>query len=222
MREHHSYLPDKEAELIDWLDNFIQKVETNFVAWQIPEAEVVEIAGKTAAFKNLHTKCAGPDRTKTLVVEKDAAKAELIARVRAMVDFRFANPVIPDASRIECGLHAKDRVRTVIGAPSSRALITDIKALGGFRLEIRFQDEATPDTRAIPYGCNGCLLYYSWGAEKLLDYTVLKDTKLMTHNPFVLDLPPEAEGRFASCAVRWQNERGDLGPWSDIMHSAVK
>ena len=35
--------------------------------------------------------------------------------------------------------------------------------LGGFRIEIHFHDEHTPDKRAILSGCNGCLLGYTWG-----------------------------------------------------------
>lgn len=221
MREHHSYLPDKEAELIDWLDNFIKKLLANFGVWQIPETEVTEISQGIAVFKDLHGKCAGPDRTKTLVAEKNAAKTGIIAKVRTMVDFRFANPIIADADRIECGLHPKDKIKSAIPAPQTRALITELKALGGFRVEIRFQDEAAPDRRGIPYGMNGALLNYTWGHEKAAEYGLLRDSKLMTANPFTLQLPPEAEATFLSCSCRWQNNKGDLGPWSEIMYIAV-
>ncbi|MDR2071319.1 MAG: hypothetical protein LBP81_07905 [Treponema sp.] len=100
-------------------------------------------------------------------------------------------------------------------------MISGLKALGGFRAEIRFQDENTPDSRVIPCGCNGCLLNYIWGPEKITDYTALAQTRLMTRTPFVLDLPPEAEGKFLSCAARWQNERGELGPWGEIQHIVI-
>jgi hypothetical protein len=43
----------------------------------------------------------------------------------------------------------------------------------------------------------------------------------MTHSPFTLRLLPEAEGRYLSSAARWQNEKGELGPWSDIEHSVI-
>lgn len=221
MRDHHGYLPDQEAQLVDWLDNFVQKVQANYTVWQIPEPEVTEIAQKAVIFKGLHTKCAGSDRTKRLVAEKNAAKADVVAKVREMVDFRFANPAIPDASRVECGLHIKDTAKSAIPAPQTRALITEVLPLGGFRVEIRFHDEAAPDSRAIPYGMNGGLLNYTWGAEKTADYGLLKDSKLMTASPFTLQLSPSAEGAFLSCACRWQNKKGELGPWSEIMTIAV-
>jgi hypothetical protein len=43
----------------------------------------------------------------------------------------------------------------------------------------------------------------------------------MTHNLFVLSLPPEAEGKFFSAAVRWQNETGILGAWSSILYTVI-
>jgi hypothetical protein len=99
--------------------------------------------------------------------------------------------------------------------------ITNLKALGGFQVEIRFQDEAAPNSHAIPYGYNGCLLNYTVGTEKLTDYAALTQTKLMTHSPFVLTMPPEAEGNFLLCSTRWQNERGELGPWGEIQHVVI-
>jgi hypothetical protein len=57
-------------------------------------------------------------------------------------------------------LHNRDATHTPIERPATRSLITDLKTLGGFQVEIRFQDEATPDSYAIPYGCNGCLYIF--------------------------------------------------------------
>jgi hypothetical protein len=221
MREHHGYLPDKESELTDWLDNFVEKLQTNAAKWQVPQAEADEIAALTAAFKAKHAACAGPDRSKTLVAEKDAAKRTLTAKIRALVKFRFANPSIPDEDRVSAGLRAHDKTRTPIGIPASRCLITDLKPLGGFRAEIHFQDETSPGSRAVPYGCNGALLNYAFGPEKIGGYALLTSTKLITSSPYILELPPEAEGAFLSAACRWQNNKGELGPWSEIMYMAI-
>jgi hypothetical protein len=36
-----------------------------------------------------------------------------------------------------------------------------------------------------------------------------------------LALGPEARGRVLSFALRWQNEKGALGEWSEIHHAVV-
>jgi hypothetical protein len=43
----------------------------------------------------------------------------------------------------------------------------------------------------------------------------------MTRSPWVVTLPPEAEGKFLSCATRWQNEKAKLGPWTEILHTVI-
>jgi hypothetical protein len=43
----------------------------------------------------------------------------------------------------------------------------------------------------------------------------------MTHSPFTHTLPPEAQACYLSCATRWQNGKGELGPWSDIHHVVI-
>ena len=118
-------------------------------------------------------------------------------------------------------LHIRRAAHVRGGSPETRALITGLRALGGFRVEIRFQDDASPGSQAIPYGCCGGLLNYTWGPEKITDYTALTQAVLMIRSPYVLDLPPEAEGKFLSCTVRWQNIRGKTGPVGKIHHSVI-
>jgi hypothetical protein len=72
-------------------------------------------------------------------------------------------------------------------------------------VEIRSHDEATPDSRAIPYGYNGCLLRYDWGPEPITDRALLAKSLLITRFPYTLILPPEAEGFRLSCTLYWQS-----------------
>jgi hypothetical protein len=90
---------------------------------------------------------------------------------------------VTDEDHTAMNLHNRASIRTTIPIPTSRPVITDLKPLGGFQVEIAFCDESTPANRAIPYGCNGCLLNYAVGAEKLEDYAALATTKLMTKLP---------------------------------------
>jgi hypothetical protein len=75
-------------------------------------------------------------------------------------------------------------------------VIAELRPLGNSRVEIRAHDEATPDCRAIPYGCNGCLLKYTWWPERVTDYAALTQSTLMTRLPFTLILPPEVSGAY--------------------------
>jgi hypothetical protein len=43
----------------------------------------------------------------------------------------------------------------------------------------------------------------------------------MTKSPFTLTLAPEAEGKRFTCALRWQNEKGERGPWGEMGTTVV-
>jgi hypothetical protein len=223
MAHNKDYIPDRDAEFDGWLANLTGYVDgrTASGAWtHIPADKVTALKGHNTAWHAAYVKTLGPHTAVDTKAKNDARKAaEAFAR-RFVQQYLMFDPVTNE-DRTAMRLHNKDTTHTVIGAPATRALITDLKALGGFRVEIRFQDEATPNSKAIPYGDNGCLLNYTWGPEKKLDYAALTQTKLMTRSPFVLTLPPEAEGKFLSCSSRRQNERGDLGPWGEVQHISV-
>jgi hypothetical protein len=102
-----------------------------------------------------------------IIEEKNKARDAFKAKVRAMVKFRFENPVITNADRIRCGLHPRNSVKTPIGVPATVPVIEELHPLGNSRVEIRAHDETTPDSRAIPYGYNGCLLKYAWGPGRI-------------------------------------------------------
>jgi hypothetical protein len=205
MSKQGDYLPGQESSLIDWGDNFAAEVTAHGAEWEIPAAESTGVTTALAAFKTLHTQSAGPERTRVIVEQKNEARDAFKAKVRAMVKFRFENPIITNADRVRCGLHSRDTVKTPSGEPSTVPVLEELKPLGNARVEIRAHDENTPDSRAVPYGYNGCVLKYAWGKEPITDRDALTLSKLITRFPYTLALPPEASGSVLSITACWQN-----------------
>ena len=223
MAHNKDCIPGPDAAFDGWLANLSGYVDakTSGAAWaHIPPDKVTALKTHTADWHAAYAKTLGP-HTAVDTEEKNDQRRAAEGFVRPFIQQYLKFDPVSNEDRTAMNLHNRDTTHSGIGRPMARALITGLKALGGFRMEIRFQDEAAPDSRAIPYGCNGCLLNYVWAPEKAADYAALIHTKLMTRSPFVLDLPPEAEGKFISCAARWQNERGELGPWGEIQQSAI-
>jgi hypothetical protein len=66
----------------------------------------------------------------------------------------------------------------------------------------------------------------TWGSHTVADapvtdYALLGKTALFTRSPFVLELSPEAQGKTLSAAMVWQNDKGKIGPWSEIQSIIV-
>ncbi|MDR1325660.1 MAG: hypothetical protein LBK00_06455 [Treponema sp.] len=216
-------VPSRDAEFDGWLENLTSYVntKTSSGAWtHIPPAKVTALSQHNTDWHTAYAKTLGAHTTVDTEEKKDQRKA-VEGFVRPFIQQYLKFDPVTNEDRTAMNLHNRDATHSPIEKPTTRALITSLKALGGFQVEVRFQDEATPDSHAIPYGCNGCLLHFVWGPEKVTDYAAFSHTQLMTRTPFVIDLPPEAEGKFLSCATHWQNGRGELGPWGEIQHVVI-
>jgi hypothetical protein len=219
------YIPPRDADFDGWFLNLKNYVNTKTSgtppAWtHIPAEKVTTLTARYDAWHSAYEATIAP-HTSVQTEAKNDARKEAEAFVRPFVAQYLKFDPVTNEDRTAMNLHNRDTLPSTIGVPATRPVITDLKPLGGFQVSIAFRDEPTPDSRAIPYGMNGCLLNYAVGAAKTEDYAALATTKLMTKSPWTLGLTPEAEGRFLSCATRWQNEKGELGPWSEVQHVVI-
>jgi hypothetical protein len=226
MSSENKWVPGGDLEFDQFYGNYCDVVEENTSGtppvWvHIPRSEVFTLRSSYSGFHDALLKLRGP-HTSVDVLAKNKLRAAGEKDLRAFNrEFIVNSRYVTDEQREELGCPVHDTTRTRIGTPKTVPLLTSLRAMSGHAVELRFQDETTPDTTAIPYGMNGCLLNYAWGPEKIDDPALLKETALMTHTPYTLTLPPAAEGSFLSCYVRWQNETGDLGKPSAIQHIVV-
>jgi hypothetical protein len=145
--------------------------------------------------------------------------AEKFARDFVNQYLRF--PPVTDEDRDTIGVNNPDPTRTSQPAPDTVAIINGIEPLLGHRIRIRFHDEKVEEGRARPKGYNGCLLSFVVGDERVDDPALLTRTALMTRSPWTLELTPQDEKKWLSCAVQWQNAKGELGAWSEVQHMVV-
>ncbi|MDR2176625.1 MAG: hypothetical protein LBP20_01105 [Treponema sp.] len=224
MGRNSDYVPSRGADFDGWLENLVnyvtEKTGGSSPVWtHIPQSLV---SGLSAAYTTWHAayeKTLGAHTSVDTEAKSDARKAAT-AFVRPFVQQYLMFPPVTNEDRTAMRLSNKDTTRTPITVPGTRPVITDIRALGGYQIQIHFRDETRPDSRAVPYGCNGCLLNYTWSRERITDVAALKETQLMTRSPWIITLPPEAQTAFLSCAPRWQC-KGDTGPWGDVKHVVV-
>jgi hypothetical protein len=154
------------------------------------------------------------------VVKRDVRKAaEAIFRPLAM---RVKNdPDVDPGIKTGLGLRVPPEDGTGrgsrVGPPTSvPALLCAEPLAGGHRL--RYVDERTPDTSALPREASGLLLFAHFGDRG--DVTPTDDPERAsllrgyTRTPLRTELPLDARGRVVTYFGRWQGKHGELGPWS--------
>ncbi|MDR0784457.1 MAG: hypothetical protein LBE74_01045 [Treponema sp.] len=215
------YVPGADAKFNSYnlVTYTVGKMSGQPSAWDhIPAARVTELSTANEKWRLAFEKVAGP-RSSVDTKAKNNTRKE--ACVRAFVAQYIRFPPVADEDRDAMDILNRDLHPARIEKPKTRPVVTEIKPLGAFREEIYFHDETTEESCSIPYGDNGCLLLFGWGAKPIDDYKALVQTKLMTKSPCIVTLPQEAEKQVFSCAAEWQNERGELGPPSEIKTADV-
>jgi hypothetical protein len=219
MVAHHTPLPLNEEGLLDWGENFTSQVVINAEALQIPAKEATDVQTSFNTFKALHTQAKGPAGNPIITAEKNAAKEEFIRLVREMINFRFANPIITDAMRVQYGLHVKDATHTPHGIPTTRPDFT-LSDKDFRRLKVDFRDQDAT-SKAKPYGMSGAVISWSVLDHPPADGGELTKAILATRTPHTLEFTEEERGQTVYVALQWQNNKGQKGPWSEILWAIV-
>jgi hypothetical protein len=213
------YIPSKESEFVLWSDNFCEHIAENAAAWGITEKEVKDLQTAVNSFTKLLMIVASPARNSVIVAEKDAARKTLIAKIRALVNFQLKNPVITNAQRIAMGLRPRKTGRTRISVsnirPEIRIHVVDFRIL-----KIFFHD-AISGRKAKPYGIIGAVLAFAVLDTPPANCDDLTNKALATRSPYVLEFSKKDRGKTVYMAICWQNKRGEMGPWSEIISAVI-
>ncbi|MDR0644959.1 MAG: hypothetical protein LBG05_08700 [Treponema sp.] len=219
MGEYHGFLPQGEDELVDWGENFVPHVVANAASLQIPSDEATGVQTAFNAFKALHLQAISPAKNSIIIAEKNEAKKEFIRLVREMVKFRFANPIITDAVRVQYGLHVNDSTHTSHGVPTTRPDFT-LTDKDFRRLNVDFHDQDS-NNKARPYGVNGAVISWAVLDQPPANTSALTSSVLATRTPHTMEFAEEERGKTVYVALQWQNTKGQKGPSSEILWAIV-
>ncbi|MFP3089118.1 hypothetical protein LQZ21_02185 [Treponema sp. TIM-1] len=209
MAHNADYIPTRDADFDGWFLNYqnyvVTKTSGTPPAWtHIPAEKVTALAARYDAWHAAYLKTVGPHTRVDTEAKNDERKAAK-AVIRPFTAQYLKFDPVTNEDRTAMGVHNKDTIPTPSGVPATVPVLEELKPLGNARVEIRVHDEKTPESRAIPYGCNGCVVKYAWGKEPITDRDALTQSRLITRFPYTLDLPPEASGSVLSITACWQN-----------------
>jgi hypothetical protein len=213
------FIPRKGADLVTWSANFTAKVIENASEWSIPEEEVNSLKTATAEFAALHAQADSPVKNMIIVAKKNAARTALITEIRKLAGFRLRNPIITDTQRTALGLHVHDATQSNIPVPKSRPEF-EIDVLDIRLLKVTFRDLGKSG-RAKPYGVSGAIIAYEVLDAPPAGTETLARTVLATRTPHILEFLESDRGKTVYIALRWQNQKGERGPWSEILKAII-
>jgi len=227
MRTNSDWLPGSKAAMVEMANNWGAKFAVHGQAWGVPDAAAANLASKASALQTLIATPAA-DRTPTITAQITAAKKALDVAMRDVKKRYFFVPPMTDADLISLGLKPKDTIHSAVPAPSL-PVDGDLHYPGAGLVEIRNIRSVGehPDARA-DYGVR---IYYG-----ILGEPTDRDKFVISAPPRTgEDLPHSVFTRqkkhrfdFSGCngreiyfCMRFENSKGQAGPWGAVLRTYV-
>ncbi|MDR2792875.1 MAG: hypothetical protein LBB61_04310 [Treponema sp.] len=214
------FIPGPDAECLEFGDTFTDAVVDHAEELGIPAAAVTALQAKRTAFNTAYQACRQPGKSKLDVAVKNEARDAYEHDIRhikkAYID---PNEELSAAKREAFGLPPKDPTRSVIPPPTITVALT-VKPKEARQIEVARAVAETGET-ATPYGMDGAILYERVGGEPPAAPEELDKSMIVKRHKTVRVYGETERGKPVYYAGRWQNEKGEKGPWGDIVSAII-
>lgn len=157
---------------------------------------------------------------KAATAVKQQVKTGLITLLRPAIQTIQSNPAVTNEVRQLLGLPIPDPTRTRAPVPTTRPVVS-VEVLEHLQHVIHWRDEATPKSKAKPAGVRGAEIWAWIGPNPPADPAGFKWVALDSATPYLLVYEAADAGKTAYLALRWENTRGETGPWSDVVSATI-
>jgi hypothetical protein len=210
------FIPPKDGKFLEWVKNFLAYLILNAAIWRIEPESYKEIESLAIAYEAAYVKLEDPNHGKADVLLKTKCRTALEKAIRPFIKEYIANNhLISDKDRIHLGVTVRDPNPTPTPVSDKPPFIIIVLLSAGVIL-IKFGDIET-GKRGKPLGQTGAELAYAILDNKPEDWDELSHSIFSTRSPFRLSFKGTERGKILYFALRWQNTRGEKGPWSEIM-----
>jgi hypothetical protein len=214
------YIPQKEAEFIEWSENLIAVSKANSTVWGLPEAQVTELEILHTQFKGLYEKCQTPSHTALDVQKKTERKDGFTEKLQRFIRFHLQNnEKMTDQGRKALGILIHDQKPTHHPLPDSHPVITT-GSNNPFELILHIHDSKS-GKRAKPEHTNGAVVFWEVSEQPIADSKDLKNSLLITRTPHRMSFSPAERGKMVYMAGQWQNGTGDKGPPNEVVSAVI-
>ena len=210
------YLPQREADLVNWSTNFNTKISATPTAFGLDAAQATAYAALHTAFRNAYTAANDPaTRTPNAVQTKNDAKEVLIdgpGGIRELVKVVQAYPALTNTQRVDLRITVPDAEPTPVPPPSEPPVLAVLSTLGR-TVKLQLRDMADSEKRGRPEGVAGATILMFVGEDAPVDPTLWVFCLNTTRTVVDIDVPPSlAAGAKIWFTAFWRNRRDEAGP----------
>ena len=215
-----NYLPQAFNALMNWLVNFTGYLNTNLQRFGIAEAELNSLNVLIEAFSQAHAKAELPNAGKADRLDRREKAYAVTKAVRGFVNMYLRyNAAVTDDDRVNLGLRVPDAHPTPASTPGSYPVFApDTSILMRVTLHIR---DSAKQTRGKPAGVHGCEIRWAIRDSAPTHTEDLSHSAFTTKSVYTFEFDENQRGQRLYVRGRWENNRGEKGPWSEIVNATI-
>jgi hypothetical protein len=162
------------------------------------------------------------ERTQVRTVTLNDAEEAFIVLYRQLYALLKGNPLVANADLVAMGMPERNSGGRHPAPMVTTSPVAHVKTPGPGQIEIHFRD-GSPDGagRAKPPGVHGAEIVWATLDSVPVDWSELVHSSFDTASPFHLAFEGHERGRHLYYALRWENTRGEKGPWSEIQSAVI-
>ncbi|MDR1408306.1 MAG: hypothetical protein LBJ23_09720 [Tannerella sp.] len=214
------FMPRREADFYAWEVILFDYLTVNLKRFGISDDVITPLVSLKGDFEKKYADAQAPaTRTKTAVLAKNKAMKALKDAMRVFIhEYLTYNHLVTDVDRDNMGLPIHKSGRTPQPAPSDYPVFTVDSSMIRF-LAILFRN--ADGKRAKPFGVHGAEIKWGFSETPVVNPDELPYSAFDTRSPFHLEFKGEDRGRTVWFCLRWENMKGEKGPWSEIVSAIV-
>jgi hypothetical protein len=210
------FIPNGDMQFNAWQANLMVKLNASAEVWNIPSTVINGLLEKQDWWQTAFAVSQDPTtRTRGTVKEKQEARKdyekELRKQLKAYVTY---NSRINDRQREEMELPVHKSTHT----PAPVAPYAPwLRARTELLRHVTFDYGGSETSKSKPDGQHGLEMVWEIASEKPPHVRNLSHSTFDTHTPLTLEFDETERGSTLWYAARWENTRGEKGPWSEIL-----
>jgi hypothetical protein len=213
-------VPGRDADFFDWEKILLAYLQAHLTAFAIQQVVLTPLLALQTEFETAYARYLDPNRGPVDIAEKNRARAAFEKALRDFIKaFLLYSPYVSDKDRDEMGLPIHDTKPTPVPVPTSFPEYS-VDTSTPLRLVMRFWDSATKQ-RAKPKGVHGAEIRWEEREDAPAKAEDLANSDFATRTPRTFAFTGDNQGRKVYFCLRWENNKGEKGPWGAIVHAIV-
>jgi hypothetical protein len=216
------YIPPRDADFSNWLENFSSLITAAPATYGLVTGDAVTIAAQESAWATAYGLVTSPaTKTAQTVAAKNTEKVEALAIVRPYAQMIANNAGVSVDNKVALGINPRTSTPTPITAPTTQPMLT-AQSTSTAGTILRYRDStASPSVKSKPYGVLQVQIFGMPSATAITDPTDLPLLDVTTKSPVTIALGSPAAGKTVYFAARWVTRKGLVGPWSSVINYIV-